>query len=179
MEISRTFRDQSIRQEIHTVNDAPVTAIEAIQAMLAPAVGISAVGLLLLALTNRYSTLINRIRLLNEEKRRLVKIIAEQGDLNYTDQTRYMSVVNQGKELLLRSTYLRNAILSMQSAIGMFVLTSALIGVNMFVTTEVLRDAPLITFIVGMIAVFVGILYSATDVIRSLRIVLLEVKADE
>ncbi len=179
MEISRTFRDQSIRQEIHTVNDAPVTAIEAIQAMLAPAVGISAVGLLLLALTNRYSTLINRIRLLNEEKRRLVKIIAEQGDLNYTDQTRYMSVVNQGKELLLRSTYLRNAILSMQSAIGMFVLTSALIGVNIFVTTEVLRDAPLITFIVGMIAVFVGILYSATDVIRSLRIVLLEVKADE
>ena len=161
------------------MNDAPVTAIEAIQAMLAPAVGISAVGLLLLALTNRYSTLINRIRLLNEEKRRLVKIIAEQGDLNYTDQTRYMSVVNQGKELLLRSTYLRNAILSMQSAIGMFVLTSALIGVNMFVTTEVLRDAPLITFIVGMIAVFVGILYSATDVIRSLRIVLLEVKADE
>jgi hypothetical protein len=161
------------------VNDAPVTAIEAIQAMLAPAVGISAVGLLLLALTNRYSTLINRIRLLNEEKRRLVKIIAEQGDLNYTDQTRYMSVVNQGRELLLRSTYLRNAILSMQSAIGMFVLTSALIGVNMFVTTEALRDAPLITFIIGMIAVFVGILYSATDVIRSLRIVLLEVKADE
>lgn len=161
------------------MNDAPVTAIEAIQAMLAPAVGISAVGLLLLALTNRYSTLINRIRLLNEEKRRLVKIIAEQGDLNYTDQTRYMSVVNQGRELLLRSTYLRNAILSMQSAIGMFVLTSALIGVNMFVTTSALRDAPLITFIIGMIAVFVGILYSATDVIRSLRIVLLEVKADE
>ncbi|MGB2959381.1 MAG: DUF2721 domain-containing protein [Bacteroidota bacterium] len=161
------------------MNDAPVTAIEAIQAMLAPAVGISAVGLLLLALTNRYSTLINRIRLLNEEKRRLVKIIAEQGDLNYTDQTRYMSVVNQGKELLRRSTYLRNAILSMQSAIGMFVLTSALIGVNMFVTTSALRDAPLITFIIGMIAVFVGILYSATDVIRSLRIVLLEVKADE
>jgi len=161
------------------VNDTPVTAIEAIQAMLAPAVGISAVGLLLLALMNRYSTLINRIRLLNEEKRRLMKMIAEQDELNYTDQTRYMSVVNQGKELLLRSTSLRNAILSMQSAIGLFVLTSALIGVNMFVTTGALRDAPLITFIIGMIAVFVGILYSATDVIRSLRIVLLEVKADE
>lgn len=162
-----------------TVNDAPVTAIEAIQAMLAPAVGISAVGLLLLALMNRYSTLVNRIRLLNEEKRRLMKLIADEKDLNYTDQTRYMSVVNQGKELLLRSTYLRNAILFMQSAIGLFVLTSALIGANMFVTTEALRDAMLITFIVGMIAVFVGILYSAKDVTRSLRSVLLEVKADD
>jgi hypothetical protein len=164
---------------MHTVNDVPVTAIEAIQAMLAPAVGISAVGLLLLALTNRYSTLVNRIRLLNEEKRRLMKLIADQGDLNYTDQTRYMSVVNQGKELLLRSTYLRNAILFMQSAIGLFVLTSVLIGLNMFVTTEALRDAMLITFIIGMIAVFVGILYSAKDVTRSLRSVLLEVKADD
>jgi hypothetical protein len=164
---------------MHTVNDVPVTAIEAIQAMLAPAVGISAVGLLLLALTNRYSTLVNRIRLLNEEKRRLIKLIADQGDLNYTDQTRYMSVVNQGKELLLRSIYLRNAILFMQSAIGLFVLTSVLIGLNMFVTTEALRDAMLITFIIGMIAVFVGILYSAKDVTRSLRSVLLEVKADD
>jgi hypothetical protein len=90
-----------------------------------------------------------------------------------------MSVVNQGKELLLRSIYLRNAILFMQSAIGLFVLTSVLIGLNMFVTTEALRDAMLITFIIGMIAVFVGILYSAKDVTRSLRSVLLEVKADD
>jgi hypothetical protein len=164
---------------MRTVNDAPVTAIEAIQAMLAPAVGISAVGLLLLALMNRYSTLVNRIRLLNEEKRRFMKLLADQEELNYTDQTRYMSVVNQGKELLLRSTYLRNAILFMQSAIGLFVLTSALIGVNMFVTTEALRDAMLITFIIGMIGVLVGILYSAKDVTRSLRSVLLEIRADD
>jgi hypothetical protein len=45
---------------------APATAIEAIQAILAPALGISAVGLLLLGLYNRYSNIINRIRSLNE-----------------------------------------------------------------------------------------------------------------
>ena len=43
-----------------------VTAIQAIQAILAPALGISAVGLLLLGLTNRYSNIVNRIRLLND-----------------------------------------------------------------------------------------------------------------
>ena len=58
------------------MQEAPVTAIQAIQAILAPALGISAVGLLLLALMNRYSTIVNRIRLLNDEKRRFARHLA-------------------------------------------------------------------------------------------------------
>ena len=99
------------------------TAIEAIQAILAPALGISAVGLLLLGLYNRYSNIINRIRSLNEEQRRYAKLIADDAELSYTDSTRYMSIRSQGKELLVRSRFVRNAILSLQLAIGLFVLT--------------------------------------------------------
>ncbi len=44
--------------------------------MLAPAVMLSACGLFLLGLQNKYSNIINRIRELNEEKREL-KLIDE------------------------------------------------------------------------------------------------------
>src|SRR5512144_2746832 len=100
------------------------TAIPAIQAILAPALGISAVGLLLLGLYNRYSNIINRIRSLNEEQRRYMKLIGDEADLSYTDNIRYMNIRSQGKELLVRSRFVRNAILYLQLAIGLFVLTS-------------------------------------------------------
>jgi len=45
------------------------TFLKAIQLMLAPAVMISACGLLLLGINNKHSSITNRIRLLNEERR--------------------------------------------------------------------------------------------------------------
>jgi len=157
----------------------PVSALEAIQAMLAPAIGISAVGLLLLSLSSRYSTIINRIRLLNDERRRYVRLIEENAEPSYAEKVRHMSVVNQSRELLLRSRYVRNAILSMQTAIAFFVLTSIAIGLNLFVSTAFLARAPLLVFILGMLAVLVGIANAALEIRRSYRIVLLEVSAED
>jgi hypothetical protein len=156
-----------------------VTAIQAIQAMLAPAVGISAVGLLLLGLSNRYSSIINRIRLLNEERRKYARLLSTEHDLPYADNMRLVSIATQVKELLTRSRYVRNAILWMQAAIALFVLTSAGIGVNLFFSGEAMRILPLAIFICGMIAVVVGIAFAGMEVHRSYRIVLLEVEAEE
>jgi len=161
------------------MDSTPVSALEAIQAMLAPAVGISAVGLLLLSLSSRYSTIINRIRLLNDERRRYVRLIEEDTEPSYAEKVRHMSVVNQSRELLVRSRYVRNAILAMQTAIGFFVLTSMAIGTTLFVSSPFLARAPLLIFILGMLAVVVGILHAALEVRRSYRIVLLEVSAEE
>ena len=52
-----------------------LTLIQLIQFMLAPAVMISACGLLLLGINNKYSLVVNRIRLLNEERRKFKKKI--------------------------------------------------------------------------------------------------------
>jgi hypothetical protein len=161
------------------MNDLTVTAIQAIQAMLAPAIGISAVGLLLLGLNTRYSTIINRIRLLNDEKRKYHKQIADNVELSYTDNSRYMSVTNQGKELLIRSRLVRNAILSHQTAVGLFVLASATIGVNLFTTSEIMRAVPLMLFVVGMFSVFVGVVFAGREVYRSYKIILIEANAEE
>ena len=46
-------------------------AVQAIQAILAPAIMVSACGLLLLGLLNRYTVIMARIRALNDERRRL------------------------------------------------------------------------------------------------------------
>jgi hypothetical protein len=161
------------------MQEPPVSAIQAIQALLAPAVGISAVGLLLLALNNRYSIIINRIRLLSEEKRKYVRLMASGKDLEYTDKTRFMSINSQANELLMRSSLVRNAILSMQLAIAFFVLTSVGIGINLLVDSNVMKSIPLFIFIVGMVGVFVGVVFAAREVARSYKAVLLEVRAEE
>ena len=156
-----------------------VTAIQAIQAILAPAVGISAVGLLILGLSNRYSSIINRIRLLNDERRKYARALSRDEDLAFTDNARLQSVSAQSRELLVRSRLVRNALLSMQTAIALFVLTSAGIGVSLFVAGEIVRLVPLIVFILGMIMVMVGVGFAGVEVFRSYRIVLLEVMAEE
>jgi hypothetical protein len=156
-----------------------MTAIQAIQAILAPAVGISAVGLLLLGLSNRYSAIISRIRQLNDERRRFSRQIADQQELSYTDNARFMNIRRQTEELLVRSRTVRNAILAMQAAIALFVLTSVGIGVSLVFGGEFNAMVPLAIFLAGMLAVFLGITYSGMDVYRSFRVVLMEAKAEE
>lgn len=155
------------------------TAIQVIQAMLAPAVGISAVGLLLLGLNNRYSAIINRMRLLNEEKRKYTRLLAEGKELAYTDNARFMSVTNQSRELLRRSRLARNAILSLQTAVALFVLASAAIGVNVFTTSAFILSLPLVLFVTGMFVVFLGVAFAGVEVYRSFRVVLVEARAEE
>jgi hypothetical protein len=160
------------------MQESPLTALQAIQALLAPAVGISAVGLLLLGLNNRYSIIINRIRLLNEERRRYLRVLSEKDSLEYADNVRFMSISNQSKELLIRSRLVRNAILSMQLSIALFVLTSVTVGISLFISTDLAKAVPLVVFIIGMVSVLVGILFAAGEVHRSYKIILLEVKAE-
>ncbi len=161
------------------MDNVSITAIQAIQAILAPAVGISAVGLLLLGLSNRYSAIIARIRLLNDERRRFTRQIADQQELGYADRARFMSIRQQTEELLYRSRTVRNAILAMQAAIALFVLTSFGIGMSIVFGKSYYGTVPLVLFLVGMLSVFVGISYAGLDVLRSFRVVLLEAKAEE
>ncbi|MBI5216495.1 MAG: DUF2721 domain-containing protein [Ignavibacteriae bacterium] len=159
--------------------ETTITAIQAIQAILAPALGISAVGLLLLGLNNRYSLIISRIRQLNDEKRRFTQRLLEKTELSYMENSRFMSIRQQSEELFARSKIVRNAILSLQTSIGLFVLSSVAIGLSMVIEAEVFRLVPLFLFILGMIVVFIGILYAALDVYRAYHIVLLEMRAEE
>ena len=159
--------------------DTQITSLAVIQAMLAPGLGISAVGLLLLGMSNRYGSIIARIRALNNEKRGFLKLMAQGRTLEYGDNVRYQSVVRQTESLLQRTRFVRNGILSMQSGIGLFVLTSLCIGVSVFVESQTLQSVSLVVFLAGMIAVLVGIVFAGLDVSRSFRVVELEVHTDD
>lgn len=161
------------------MEDTLVTGIQAIQAILAPALGISATALLMLSLTNRYSMIINRVRLLNDERRRFVTKITAKPELEYHEQMRYASVQRQIQKLFERCKDLRNAILFMLAAIISFVLSSITIAVNIFISSSFLRTLPVIIFSLGMLLVLVAVLFSARDIYKAFRVTQIEVNADE
>lgn len=160
------------------MNDTIISGIEAIQAMMAPALGISATALLLLSMHNRFSAAINRIRLLTEERRRYHIKISENSETGAYEQFRYSSISSQILMITLRCKELRNAILFMMGSILLFVISSLLIGVNIFFSSVVLRVFPLVFFSIGMIMVLMGIIYSAKDIINSYKVTEIEVKGD-
>ncbi len=96
--------------------------------MLAPGLMISACGLLLLGMNNKYSLVVNRIRLLNEERRRYLS--KHDKEFKYEENVRIESLSTQITSLVLRVRLVRNAVFSYSVAVGIFVLTSLFIGIN-------------------------------------------------
>lgn len=154
-----------------------ISIVEVIQLMLAPGLMISACGLLLLAMNNKYSIVVNRIRLLNEEKRRFISKVSGK-EFNYEETVRIESISIQIKKLAVRARLVRNAVLSYTIAVALFVITSLLIGFKFIFELE--RVGSLITtiFLIGMISVLAGVIYAAYEVIKGYEIVQLEVKVD-
>ncbi len=151
-------------------------AAQAIQAILAPAIMVSASGLLLLGLLNRYSVIMSRIRVLNEERRRLLRATTPPESATSGDVTRLASVLRQLPDLLGRVRLLRNAVLCQVAAVGCFVLTSLLLGLRVTGPdwAAVLLH-PLPVFLLGMAVLFAGVVYEGSDVLRAYRTIRLEV----
>lgn len=154
------------------------TILSGIQAILAPALGISATALLLLSMQNRYSSIITRIRLLTEERRRYHVKIAKNEEPGVYETLRYSSIANQIDKMFVRCRELRNSIIFIQGSIMMFVITSILISINIFYTPAFLKMMPLIVFSTGLVFVLIGVYYSAKDVIHLYRVTDIEVNGD-
>lgn len=153
------------------------TAIQAIQAILAPAVMITGVALLLLTLNARHSTLVNRIRLLDDEKRGLDRRLRENGKVSETENERLGSIENQLDLLLPRLKYVRNGMLCHMLAVFFFVLTSFSIGLEYFsVSTNLTQLMINTTFIARMFLVLCGVGFLSLELFISYRVILVEVK---
>ncbi|MCP6756712.1 DUF2721 domain-containing protein, partial [Klebsiella pneumoniae] len=81
---------------------------------------------------NRYSSIITRIRLLTEERRRYHVNVAQNEEPGVYQKLRYSSISSQLQKMFERCRELRNSILFIQGSIMMFVLTSILISINIF-----------------------------------------------
>ena len=157
--------------------DLIVDAIQAIQAILAPAVMITGVALLLLTSNARHSSLVNRIRLLNDEER----VLRRKGDkLDDLDATRLRSIENQINQLLPRLLYIRNGMLCHLLAAIFFVLTSFWIGLGYFSISSAVTQAIInVTFMVGMLLVLIGVAFLAVEIYVSYRVILIETREHE
>jgi hypothetical protein len=155
-----------------------VTVTQIIQLMLAPAVMINACGLLILGINNKYSLVVNRIRLLNEEKRHLALKTGGR-DFTYEENIRLESIAHQLRELVFRVKLVRNAVLSYTAAVALFVMTSLLIAIDFFNQTLHLQGLIIAAFVIGMIVVVVGIGFAFFETKKGYDIVQYEVKADE
>ena len=145
--------------------------VELIQGMLAPGLMISACGLLLLGMNSKYSLVVNRIRLLNEEKRK----IFHPESIDESESSRLSNIELQISHLIERISLVRNAVFSYSMAVALFIVSSVLIGVTINNTTPAFDWLIVAFFYAGMFAVFVGIIFAAIEVWKGYRIVKIEI----
>jgi len=155
-----------------------ISIVEVIQLMLAPGLMISACGLLLLGVNNKYSLVVNRIRLLNEERRRFLNKAAGK-EFNYEENIRLHSISLQLKQLIFRAKFVRNAVFSYTVGVALFVLTSLLIGIQYIAGAERLSSTITFLFLLGMVSVLIGVIFAAYETLKGYKIIQLEVKIDE
>jgi hypothetical protein len=130
-----------------------------IQAMLAPAVMISCCGLLLLSLTPKLSRVLDRIRLLNQEKISLAKAKV----VHKAEQHRLESVHEQTDMLVYRAQLLKRSSGLTLLAILFFVITSAFIGITFVLNISIIVPI-LLSFFIGMVCVLVGVGYAYWEI---------------
>ena len=145
--------------------------VQLIQGMLAPGLMISACGLLLLGMNNKYSLVVNRIRLLNEEKRE----VFHQNKIDENDSNRLSNIELQISHLIERISLVRNAVFSYSLAVALFIVSSVLIGLTINMSTPGFDWLIVSFFYAGMLAVFVGVVFAAIEVWKGYRIVKIEI----
>ena len=119
-----------------------------VQAMVTPAVMISACGLLLLGVTNKLGRVVDRIRDLNAEDRDMAP---------GSESVRRLSIRNQIDQLVERAGYLRHASGLLYLAVTMFAFSSLCVGLSRL--APVFDVLMLVSFVAGLgVVVWAGIL---------------------
>ena len=158
--------------------DQSIDASKVIQLMISPAVMISACGLLLLGANAKYSNVLNRIRLINDEKRRLVMKTADHG-ATPEENLRLESTARQLRHLNLRAKLVRDSVMSYTIAAAFFVISSLLIGLALFQGFVEIHYISTAAFLIGMIMVFAGVIFGVLESKKGYEIVQLEIGAEE
>ncbi len=139
-----------------------------IKNMLAPGLMISACGLLILSMNNKYSMVVNRIRLLNKELRDQVA--------NVKNIERQKCIHEQLKQLHHRVKIIRNAVWIYAISISMYIISSLSIGIGYFLSVAITDYLATGIFLLGMLATLFGILFAAHESRLGFKIVSLEIK---
>lgn len=146
--------------------------VKVIQAMLAPGIMILACGLLILGMNNKYSIVVNRIRLLNDEKRKILHL-----DKRMENDIRRENIIRvQIDRLNERVRIVRNAVFAYSFAVACFIISSLCIGINLYTQSDEVEVLILIFFLTGMLTVFIGVVLAANESLKGYKIVRIEIE---
>jgi hypothetical protein len=143
----------------------PKNLLQLIQAMVAPAVMISACGLLLLSLTNKLGRVIDRIRDLNTEDR-----TASPDE----DPVRRLSIRNQIDSMVRRAVLLRRASGLLFLGVTAFVATSLCVFLTYF--ADFFDYFMLVFFLLGLVCVVAAGILAYWEMRISHQVVVEEIK---
>ena len=145
--------------------------VQLIPGMLAPGIMIIASALLLLSINSKYSTIVNRIRQLKEEKRKLY----EKQGVNDTESNRVSNIELQISHLIHRISMVKFAVFGYSGAITMFIISAILIGIKTNVEINAFYWVILGFFYAGLSLIITGIVFAAIEVGKGYRIVRIEI----
>jgi hypothetical protein len=135
--------------------------------MVSPAVMVSACGLMLLGLGNKYARVVDRIRVFAAEARELKKLGP---NLSTVDAERLRVLELQIPDLIRRGRLLRNSVLLFYAAIFLFVVCSFMIPLTG-------SWLPLALFCAGMAGVLGATMLAWRETLLSFRLINLEVSS--
>lgn len=144
--------------------------IQIIQTMLVPGVMVSACALLLLGMNSKHSTIVNRIRLLKDEERRL-----EGSSAADPKDDRRESIAVQLPLLMARLRLVSHIVSAYSIGIIFFILSSFFIGLQFLTQTKVVQVGMVCAFLAGMLCVLAGVFFNAVEIRRGLEVVRIEV----
>lgn len=154
-----------------------MTTLNIIQTMLAPALMISGCGLLLLSQNNKYSNVITRIRVLDEERRRIKHTLETTEKLSQIEEKRLKNINIQSVKLFERVRYVRNTVLSYTLAVGAIILSCLALGIQIMAEINL---SPLVLglFMIGMAFVLLGVFYGVLESNAGYKIISIEINED-
>jgi hypothetical protein len=151
-----------------------ISIVNVIQAMLAPGIMISACALLLLGMGNKYSSTVARIRVLNEERRKLM-LHAKDNKVIYEEGIRMHSINAQLARFQRRLRLVRDAVVFYSLGVASFILSSLFIGLKMLIDYDYSQYVVLALFLTGMLFVLSGVILAAVEVVRGFKIIKIEI----
>jgi hypothetical protein len=151
-----------------------MTTVEIIQSMLAPGIMISGCGLLLLGMNSKYSLVVNRIRAMDEEKRKL-KILAGEEKITVDQEKRLKSINMQIGKFEYRIKLIRNAVVFYSIAVAFFIITCLTIGLHFVLSEMDISGLIIFLFLLGMVSVLTGIVYACLEVLKGYEIIRIEI----
>jgi hypothetical protein len=145
-----------------------ISLIQIIQAMLVPGVMVSACALLLLGVSNKYSMIASRIRLLKDEERKI------RGRIGGSDGERADNIAAQLPRMMERLRLVRNTVFAYSIGIGLFIVSSLFLGMQFLSASKLIQAGIVATFLAGMICVFAGVVHNVIEIYKGYEIVRIE-----